>query len=317
MSNYDEYFVNDDKPFAENLNDALLLSNVFDMSVSIEAPKMFSNSTWVNSTSRRKCGVAVIRLIESLPSNVSISTVDDNSVLTGTGTVKLGFYPNFNSFGKIKSIDWEGTGVVINLKTITNEVIVNNISKGNIENQSSHLRTLEEIMVEVVLNSGQLTSLTIVMENKQQERYGATVGITNVTGLDERLSNMEDTIGDIDNTLDTIETTIENIENTDWTYLYASNDNPQCEIKAYVRELNGFLEIYGIFNRQGSTSTTHILELELPNEFRFTPPTSSYYLPIISANTGERLGSCNGNRLRITYLGNMVTQNFYILCGLK
>ena len=54
MAFYDNYFTNEDKPFAENLNDALLLSNVFDMTVDVEAPKMFSNSTWVSTTSPRK-----------------------------------------------------------------------------------------------------------------------------------------------------------------------------------------------------------------------------------------------------------------------
>ena len=166
MTNYDDYFTNDDKPFAENINDALLLS------------------TWVNNTSRRKCSVAIVTLKEALPNGVSISTVDGKSVLTGTGTIKLGFYPNFNSFGQIKSINWENTGTVtVNLKTVGGSTIANNISKGNIDNQSSELRTLQEIVIEIVLSNSTLNSLEVVMKNKQQTRYGADVSIYNISSI--------------------------------------------------------------------------------------------------------------------------------------
>ena len=192
MSNFDDYITGTDKPFAENINDALLLTNVFDLTVPIQVPTMFRNSTWVDTTSRRKCGVAIVTLKEALPSGVSISAVDGKSVLTGTGTVKLGFYPNFNSFGRFKSISWENTGTVqINLKTVNNTTIANNISKGNIENASSELRTLQEIVIEIVLNNSTLKTLDVVMENKQQERYGAECGITDVIGLEGRLTSIE------------------------------------------------------------------------------------------------------------------------------
>lgn len=194
MALYDDYFTNEDKPFAENLNDALLLSNVFDMTVPIQIPKMFSNSTWVSTTSPRKCGVAVLTLKDGLPSGVTVGTdsTTGNSTLTGTGTVKLSFYPNFNSFGKFKSMTWENTGtIVVNLKTTTGTTIASNISKGTINNQSSELRTLQEIVIEIVFTNATLKSFEVVMENKQQTRYGADVGISDVTGLEERLSSIE------------------------------------------------------------------------------------------------------------------------------
>lgn len=197
---YDDYFTNEDKPFAENLNDALLLSNVFDMTVDVEAPLMFSNSTWVSTTSPRKCGVSILTLKEGLPSGVSVGTDSStgNSTLTGTGTVKLSWYPNFNSFGKFKAITWENTGtIVVNLKTTNGTTIASNISKGTIENQSSELRTLQEIVIELVFTNATLKSLTVTMENKQENRYGATVGITDVTGLDNRLDNIESDINNI------------------------------------------------------------------------------------------------------------------------
>ena len=203
MALYDDYFRNEDKPFAENLNDALLLSNVFDLTVDIEAPKMFSNSTWVNSTSTRKCGVSLLTLKEGLPTGVTVETDSETgeSVLTGTGTVKLSIYPNFNSFGKYESFTWENTGsIVVNLKTTAGTTIASNISKGVIQSQSTELRTLQEIVVEIVFTNATLKSFGFVMANKQQTRYGATVGIDDVTGLDDRLTAIEtfdDSIFDI------------------------------------------------------------------------------------------------------------------------
>ena len=204
IENKDSYFTDSDKPFAEHLNDALLLSNVFDFTVPIEAPTMFSNSTWVNTTSHRKCGVAILTLKEQLPSGISTSTSDNKSVLTGSGTVKLGFYPNFNSFGKIKAISWEGSGnITVNLKTVNGSIIASNISKGTIESQSSELRTLQEIVIEMVFTNATLNSLNVVMENKQQERYGAEVGITDVTGLQDKLDlkvNVNDIVNNLNST---------------------------------------------------------------------------------------------------------------------
>lgn len=194
MALYDDYFTNEDKPFAENLNDALLLSNVFDMTVDVEAPLMFSNSTWGNTTSPRKCSVSILTLKEGLPSGVSVGTDSEtgNSTLTGTGTVELSWYPNFNAFGKFKSINWEAEGnITVNLKTSNGTTIASNISKGIIENQSSELRTLQEIVIELVFSNATLKNLIVTMENKSQERYGATVGITDVTGLDDRLTSIE------------------------------------------------------------------------------------------------------------------------------
>lgn len=211
MALYDNYFTNEDKPFAENLNDALLLSNVFDMTVNVEAPKMFSNKTWVNTTSLRKCSVSILTLKEGLPSGVSVGTDSEtgNSTLTGTGTVKLSWYPNFNSFGKFKSISWEAEGdITVNLKTSNGTTIASNIDKGIIENQSSELRILQEIVIELVFNNATLKSLTVTMENKSQNRYGATVGITDVTGLDDTITTIQGKDTEQDERLTTLEGTV-------------------------------------------------------------------------------------------------------------
>lgn len=196
MSNFDDYFTNDDKPFAENMNDALLLSNVFDFTVPIELPRMFSNSVWLNTVSPRKAGVSIVTLDE-LMSGISIDTDgEDNSILTATEDAAFGFYfyPNFNSFGQISSITWEGTeDITVDLYTNDNVLIAENISKGTIQESTVHLRQLKPILVVVNMHDESvLNSFTIVMRNKQQTRYGAEVGISDVNGLESRLTNIED-----------------------------------------------------------------------------------------------------------------------------
>ena len=192
MALYDNYFTNEDKPFAENLNDALLVSNVFDFTVPIVLPTMFSNNTWVDTTSPRKCGVAIATLKEALPSGISVGTSSGNSTLTGTGTVKLLFYPNFNTFGKFKAINWESSNnkIQVNLKKKNGTSIASNISKGNL---SVNITDLEELLIEIVFTaSDTLTSFTITMENKDSSnRYGADVKIQSVDGLETRLTNIE------------------------------------------------------------------------------------------------------------------------------
>ena len=181
MSEFDEYFTDNDKPFAENLNDALLLSNVFDFTVPISMPTMFSNGQWVNTTSSRKCSVSLVT-IEDLD---SLSVTGAN--IQGTGTLVLKFYPNFNSFGKITKLEWTGDVTecwITDKNNVTVEVEVENgvVLSGN-ANQ------LAEYLIHLKIN-GTLSDLVVTCENKRH-RFGATVGVSGVTGLESRLSNIE------------------------------------------------------------------------------------------------------------------------------
>lgn len=268
MALYDNYFTNEDKPFAENLNDALLLSNVFDMTVDVEAPLMFSNSTWVNTTSPRKCSVSILTLKDGLPSGVSVGTDSEtgNSTLTGTGTVSLSWYPNFNSFGKFKAISWENDGtIVVNLKTSNGTTIASNISKGTIENQSSDLRTLQEIVIELVFNNATLYNLAVTMENKQQDRYGATVGISDVTGLNDTITAIQGKDNQQDGRLTDLEETDEKIFNYNlMSDYYNVNIDGTVIISCIVTDVNGervegkTLTLYRNFNSVGTATTNEL-----------------------------------------------------------
>ena len=202
MSTFDDYFTNEDKPFAENINDALLLSNVFDLTVSIELPKMFKDGTWVNTTSSRKAGVAIVTLDEPL-NDITIGTdSSDNSILTSDENTSFGFYfyPNFNSFGKIHSITWTGTGdISVDLYTEDNMLIFEDINNGIITNNVPSLRQLKPILIVINMpKNSVLESFKIVMQNKQLERYGAEVGITDVNGLDNQINTINSRLTEIE-----------------------------------------------------------------------------------------------------------------------
>ena len=225
MSSFDEYFVGDDKPFAENINDALLLSNVFDFTVPIVLPSMFSNQTWVNNTGKRKASVSVVGLKESLPSGVSVSTVDDASVLTGTGTVKLVLYPNFNSYGGISKIGWTtGSGTVsVKVEDKSGNTIISNVSNGG-SISDSNLKPLREYVLVLSLSSAVLTGLTVTMVNTSSEnRFGASVKIQSVDGLEEAISgkaNSSDVSTALDGKVDKV--TGKGLSTNDFTTDYKS-----------------------------------------------------------------------------------------------
>ena len=276
MALYDEYFRNEDKPFAENLNDALLLSNVFDLTVGVEMPKMFSNSEWVNTTSPRKCSVAICTLKEGLPSGVTVGTDSETgkSILSGTGTVKLSFYPNFNSFGSYDSISWENDGnIVVNLKTAAGITIASNINKGDVESQSAELKTLQEIVIELVFTNATLYSFEVVMSNKEQERYGATVGITDVTGLDDRLSGIDSNLSSLNGVVDDIQANDDfNVSVPIWT---GSGAFVEGSVKIYAK--NNICHLFAnlIINRnvtQGDTAKICDLEWRTAqDDYNFVP----------------------------------------------
>lgn len=310
MAMYDDYFRSDDKPFAENLNDALLLSNVFDLTVGIEMPKMFSNSSWVNTTSPRKCSVAILTLKEGLPTGVTVSTDSDtgNSVLTGTGTVKLSFYPNFNAFGKYNSMTWESDGsIVVNLKTDDGSIIVNNINNGDITSASTELQTLKEIVIEIVMSNATLKSFEVVMENKQAKRYGATVGISDVTGLNATITNinseieqvndnLDASISNIENKLEVINSDIETLEyDTGWQPFEFTGTKFQST-GSYYRRIGKYVTLYLNFKSTEVTNYTNIWsESDLPSEYR---PSMMFYTRIENLSTKEM------NRITIFPNGN-------------
>lgn len=247
MTQYDEYFTNDDKPFAENLNDVLLVSNVFDYTIDIEMPKMFSNGNFINNTSSRKCGVSIISLVEN-----SGLTINSNNV-NGTGILSFKFYPNFNSFDGITKLDWDCTGTITcKIKNI-NGTLITNITKGqNINN--SNLKPLKEYLIELTFSDATLNKFFIKMTNKSSEnRYGANVKVKSVDGLEDRLNSIEndsrweDTRNPKDNQIMADEDNRIDLNDITGTgFYYTSNDEIISYIDNTPNDLNGknfYLEV--------------------------------------------------------------------------
>jgi len=197
MSQFDEYFTNNDKPFAENINDALLLSNVFDYTVNIEMPTMFSNGQFLENYTSRKCGVSIVTLL--LNDGLSIN----NNSITGTGKLAFKIYPNFNSFGNLKKISWIGEGDIrCSIQNVSGTTITSNVENGETLN-NANLKILQEYVIVLDFNDASLTILSVGFENKNSEnRYGANVKINAVDGLEEQLNHMDTAINNNSNLIE-------------------------------------------------------------------------------------------------------------------
>ena len=244
MTKDDDFFTNDDKPFSENLNDLLLLNNAFDVEVPIEMPKMFNNGSFVNSVSPRQCGVAIVTLNSPLSSEMSIN---NDGELTGTGTVQLRFYPNFNNFGGFKSITWDDTeDIHINLKKTDGTVIESDINNGLIESEAEELKIMKEILIEVVFNGATLHDFKVVMENIQEDRYGVNIEIDKIEGLETQLSTIEYKNTQQDSRLTDIESlkTIQGIKLTNMESNIASIRNYKITPQSYEAQIDYPFSVY-------------------------------------------------------------------------
>lgn len=161
---YDEFFTDQDKPYAENLNDSLLLLDAFDVTVPLEMPGMFSNGDFSNSVNTpRKCGVGIVTL-KSVDSGVTVGT----DSISGTGDVVFRIYPNFNSFYKWQSIVLEKTGdVEISFKKIDGTGISATINSEGVISEASALKELQEIDVCFSLDEAEITNILICFVNNQ------------------------------------------------------------------------------------------------------------------------------------------------------
>ena len=90
-----EYFTNNSRPYAENFNDGILLSDAVDLTVKASIPSMYSDESFnSNLNVERLAGVSVVTMV----ANTGV-TVGSTS-LSGTGSVTFRVYPNFSLFEK-------------------------------------------------------------------------------------------------------------------------------------------------------------------------------------------------------------------------
>ena len=164
---FDEFFTNGDKPYAENLNDSLLLLDAFNVTVPVSLPDMFSNGEFNSSLNvSRKAGVSIVTL-KSVDSGVTIGS----NVISGTGDVVFRVYPNFNSFYKWQSISFEKSGSVnVSFKKTDGSLINASVNDNGIISDSSALKVLQEIDVVLSLSDATVSNVLINFVNNQNNR---------------------------------------------------------------------------------------------------------------------------------------------------
>lgn len=164
---FDEFFTNGDKPYAENLNDSLLLLDAFNVTVPVSLPDMFSNGEFNSSLNvPRKAGVSIVTL-KSVDSGVTIGS----DMISGTGDVVFRVYPNFNSFYKWQSISFEKSGSVnVSFKKTDGSLINASVNDNGVISDSSALKVLQEIDVVLSLSGATVSNVLINFVNNQNNR---------------------------------------------------------------------------------------------------------------------------------------------------
>lgn len=164
---FDEFFTNGDKPYAENLNDSLLLLDAFNVTVPVSLPDMFSNGEFNSSLNvPRKAGVSIVTL-KSVDSGVTIGS----DMISGTGDIVFRVYPNFNSFYKWQSISFEKSGSVnVSFKKTDGSLINASVNDNGVISDSSALKVLQEIDVVLSLSDATVSNVLINFVNNQNNR---------------------------------------------------------------------------------------------------------------------------------------------------
>ena len=179
---FDEFFTNGDKPYAENLNDSLLLLDAFNVTVPVSLPDMFSNGEFNSSLNvSRKAGVSIVTL-KSVDSGVTIGSDE----ISGTGDVVFRVYPNFNSFYKWQSISFEKSGIVdVSFKKTDGSLINASVNDDGVISESTALKVLQEIDVVLSLSDATVSNVLINFVNNQNNRArtGAVLEASQINNL--------------------------------------------------------------------------------------------------------------------------------------
>lgn len=185
-----EYFTNNSRPYAENFNDGILLSDAVDLTVKASIPSMYSDESFnSNLNVERLAGVSLVTMV----ANTGV-TVGSTS-LSGTGSVTFRVYPNFGLFEKWNRISWTGTGdVSCSLAKIDGTPIGVNVVNGSALASNVELSKLQQIDVTFTLANATITSIVLEYSSNSRDRVVASVSKANVTGLEDDLQSFKDFI---------------------------------------------------------------------------------------------------------------------------
>lgn len=207
---YEEFFTDSDKPYAENLNDSLVLTDAFDLSVPLCMPDGFSNgefSSTLNVT--RKCNVGLVTL-KSVGSGVTVGT----GQISGSGEVVFRVYPNFNCFYKWDKVIVEKSGTVgISFRKPDGSGITATVGSDGVISDSSALKQLSEVDVVFVLSDATISNILIWFVNNHNKsvRTGALLEASQLANVDGEVVSGETKAvngGTVKTALDNLHTTV-------------------------------------------------------------------------------------------------------------
>lgn len=200
MSN-ENFFKHDDKAYAENLNDAILIANAFDYQVPVNIPGMYNNNHYPSDNLVHKCGVSDVTIVSSSSLSIGDTSITNNS--NTSQVLRLRVYPNFNNFYGWKDLGWDGDeGITVDIcdaGTTTSLLPSGELTnpEGNNLSGAASLRGLKEydLLITIPVN-GVLNTLSLVFVNKwnSQNRVSASINQGNVTGLEDDLQSFKDFI---------------------------------------------------------------------------------------------------------------------------
>ena len=167
----ENFFKHDDKAYAENLNDAVLIGNAFNFEVPVNIPSMYSNHHYPSNNNTYKAGVADITIISSGSLSVGDEAITNNT--NSSQMLRLRIYPNFNNFYAWKKLNWTCTGdVTVNIcdagtsTSLLPSGALTNPDNETLLNGISNLQGLKEydLLITIPVN-GELNTLKIIFIN--------------------------------------------------------------------------------------------------------------------------------------------------------
>lgn len=243
-----DFFKHNDKVYAENLNDGILVGNSFNISIEISLPTD-TGGAFPSTTTTVKAKVADVT--PSANANLSIGETIANT--SGSSQdYRLTVYPDFNRFGGFSHITLTGSGCTVKIceKGESTE-IASGLNYDDLSNVAQ-LKSLKEYDIVVTIpNNKTLTGLDFGFLSKEKD-VTATINQEDVTGLTAALSNIN---GDVS----ALEQSKEDNANKSDDYTDNNTTNyPSSKALSdglATKQNNTFYSITGI-NPDGSTSKT-------------------------------------------------------------
>ena len=235
--NWDSYFTDGDKPYSENLNDSLVLTDAFDISVPVEMPTMFSNGEFNSALNvTRKCNVGLVTL-KSVDNGVTIGT----DSISGTGSVVFRVYPNFNCFYKWDKVIVEKSGTVdISFRKPDGSGITATVGSDGTISDSSALKQLSEVDLVLTLSDASISQICVWFVNNHNKsvRTGALLEASQLVNVNGTVTANDDKAvngGTVKTALDDLHTTvtgeIEDLSDSVTSDLSTLNNNIDAKYK--------------------------------------------------------------------------------------